>query len=130
MEAISITIRSATEADFSAINAIYNYFVPRSTCTYQYEEETLAGRMTWFQHHGGDFPVIVAVIDGEQAGSLALHARYGFTEVGRLREVGFKFGRWLDAVYMERMVAEETAATTRRPPIEGTRATKAQRMMT
>jgi phosphinothricin acetyltransferase len=47
---------------------------------------------------------LIAVIDREQPGSLALHAALGFAEAGRLREVGFKFDRWLDVVYMQRMV--------------------------
>jgi phosphinothricin acetyltransferase len=44
---------------------------------------------------------VIAVIDAEQAPSLALHARFGFQEVGRFREIGHKFGRWLDVVYLE-----------------------------
>jgi phosphinothricin acetyltransferase len=47
---------------------------------------------------------IIAVIDGDQAGSIALHARHGFVEAGRMRQVGFKFDRWLDVVHMQRMV--------------------------
>ena len=45
---------------------------------------------------------VVALLDADQAGSIELHRRAGFTEAGRLREVGFKFGRWLDVVYMQR----------------------------
>lgn len=48
-------------------------------------------------HHG-----IIAAISADQEPSLHLHARLGFTEVGRLREVGWKFSRWLDVVYMQR----------------------------
>ena len=44
---------------------------------------------------------IVALIDVEQKGSVAMHARAGFKEVGKLSEVGLKFGKWLDVVYME-----------------------------
>jgi phosphinothricin acetyltransferase len=47
---------------------------------------------------------IIAGIDAEQAGSLAIHARCGFEKVGHLKQVGFKFGRWLDVVYMERLL--------------------------
>ena len=47
---------------------------------------------------------ILALIDFEQRGSIALHEKLGFIEVGRLREVGFKFGRWLDVIYMQRML--------------------------
>ncbi|MGN6368433.1 MAG: GNAT family N-acetyltransferase [Phycisphaerae bacterium] len=45
--------------------------------------------------------VIVAAISADQEGSVGLHGREGFLEVGRLRGVGFKFGRWLDVVYMQ-----------------------------
>ena len=46
---------------------------------------------------------MIAVIgDSEQAASIALHARAGFYYVGTLPHVGFKFGRWLDTVLMQR----------------------------
>jgi phosphinothricin acetyltransferase len=48
------------------------------------------------------FRTIVAVVGGAEPASIALHARCGFREVGRLTAVGFKFGRWLDSVYMQR----------------------------
>jgi L-amino acid N-acyltransferase YncA len=48
------------------------------------------------------FRTMVAVIGGAEPASIALHARYGFAEVGRLTAVGFKFNRWLDSVYMQR----------------------------
>lgn len=48
------------------------------------------------------FQTIVAVIGGAEPASIGLHASLGFSEVGRLRGVGFKFGRWLDSVYMQR----------------------------
>lgn len=48
---------------------------------------------------------IIAGIDGEQTASVALHARFGFEKVGHLKAVGFKFGRWLDVIYMELRLA-------------------------
>src|SRR5215469_5254412 len=45
--------------------------------------------------------VIIAGIDGEQAASVALHTKFGFEKVGHLKKVGFKFGRWLDVIYMQ-----------------------------
>jgi len=46
---------------------------------------------------------MVAVIgDSANAGSIRLHARHGFREVGVLHSVGFKHGRWIDSVYMQR----------------------------
>jgi L-amino acid N-acyltransferase YncA len=44
---------------------------------------------------------IIAGIDADQPGSVALHAKFHFELVGHLKQVGFKFGRWLDVVYME-----------------------------
>jgi phosphinothricin acetyltransferase len=48
---------------------------------------------------------IIAGIDGEQAASVALHAKFQFEKVGHLKEVGFKFGRWLDVIYMQLRLA-------------------------
>jgi L-amino acid N-acyltransferase len=45
--------------------------------------------------------VIIAGIDGEQNASVALHAKFHFQKVGHLKHVGFKFGRWLDVIYMQ-----------------------------
>ncbi|MGI8605474.1 MAG: GNAT family N-acetyltransferase [Verrucomicrobiales bacterium] len=44
---------------------------------------------------------ILAGISADQAASLRLHSSLGFTEAARLQEVGFKFGRWLDVVYLQ-----------------------------
>jgi phosphinothricin acetyltransferase len=44
---------------------------------------------------------ILAAIDAQNEASLRLHASCGFEKVGHLKEVGYKFGRWLDVVYME-----------------------------
>jgi L-amino acid N-acyltransferase YncA len=46
--------------------------------------------------------VMIAGIDADNAASIGLHERLGFTVAGRFHEVGFKFGRWLDLVFMER----------------------------
>ncbi len=47
---------------------------------------------------------IIASIDAEQTASIALHAKFAFREVGHFKQVGFKFERWLDVVYMELML--------------------------
>ena len=61
--------------------------------------EDLIVRARALGHHA-----IIAGIDADQPGSIALHAKFGFVQVGRLKEVGFKFGRWLHVIYMQRMV--------------------------
>ncbi len=46
---------------------------------------------------------MIAVIgDSENMASIALHERLGFIRVGTLHAVGFKFGRWVDSVLMQR----------------------------
>lgn len=160
-------IRLATEDDLVAINDIYNYYVPRSTCTYQLELEPLEGRRAWFQqHHPESHPVIVAESDGQvvgwgslsrfhqragyartaeasvyirhdqhrrgigrllltdliqrarqagfhtiiggassdQTASIALQESLGFRRVGQLLQVGHKFDKWLDVVYLQLML--------------------------
>ena len=47
---------------------------------------------------------IVASISADQEASIGLHAAAGFIEVGRMRELGVKFGRWLDCVYMQKLL--------------------------
>jgi phosphinothricin acetyltransferase len=47
------------------------------------------------------FRAILAWIDADNEASLRLHAAHGFERVAHLREVGHKFGRWLDVVLME-----------------------------
>ena len=46
--------------------------------------------------------VMVAGIDAANTGSIRLHERLGFTQVGLLREVGRKFDRWLDLVFLQK----------------------------
>jgi L-amino acid N-acyltransferase YncA len=54
----------------------------------------------------GPWRQMVAIIaNGEETGSIALHARHGFRTVGKLEAVGFKHGRWLDTVFMQRALA-------------------------
>jgi phosphinothricin acetyltransferase len=163
-------IRLATADDLPAINDIYNYYVDRSTCTYQLVHETLADRQAWFADHPPDkYPVTVAEQEGvvvgwgslskfrpraayaptveasvyihhgfhrrglgrlllvdlieraraagfhsliggasaDQTASLALQDSLGFVRVAHLKEVGFKFGRWLDVIYSQLMLKDE-----------------------
>jgi L-amino acid N-acyltransferase YncA len=48
--------------------------------------------------------VMIAIIDADQAASIALHAAFGFATVGHMKELGFKFDRWLDVRYMQLML--------------------------
>jgi L-amino acid N-acyltransferase len=44
---------------------------------------------------------MIAAIDGSNTASVRFHERLGFVEVGRLPEIGTKFGRWLDLILLE-----------------------------
>jgi phosphinothricin acetyltransferase len=48
--------------------------------------------------------VMIAGIDADNAASILLHEKLGFERVGRLKEVGFKFGRWLDLELLQCML--------------------------
>jgi phosphinothricin acetyltransferase len=47
---------------------------------------------------------MVAGIEAGNATSIRLHRRFGFSEVARMPEIGFKFGRWLDLVLMQKIL--------------------------
>jgi L-amino acid N-acyltransferase YncA len=48
--------------------------------------------------------VIAVIADGGDPASAALHRACGFTEAGRLSGVGYKHGRWIDTVLLQRAV--------------------------
>ena len=50
----------------------------------------------------GGFHQMVAVITGGTGNSIALHRRFGFDLLGTFPRLGYKFGRWLDVVHMQR----------------------------
>ena len=58
------------------------------------------------------FRQMIGVIGGAEPASIRVHARCGFREVGRAYGVGWKHGRWLDNVYMQRALGKGS----REPP--------------
>ncbi len=52
----------------------------------------------------GGIHAMVGAIDADNEDSLRFHERMGFTEVARMPETGFKFGRWLDLVLVQRIL--------------------------
>jgi len=61
--------------------------------------ETLIPKAIALEKH-----VLIAGIDASNAISIRLHRRLGFEAVAHLREVGRKFDRWLDLVFMQRIL--------------------------
>jgi L-amino acid N-acyltransferase len=47
---------------------------------------------------------MVAGVDAANAASIRFHERLGFSTAGRLHQVGYKFDRWLDLVFLQRTI--------------------------
>ena len=54
--------------------------------------------------------MMAVVGDSGNLGSLALHRRHGFEVIGTARAIGYKFGRWLDVVYLQRALGDDADA--------------------
>ncbi len=52
--------------------------------------------------------MIAVIADSGTGASVALHRRFGFTDVGRLAAVGYKHDRWIDTVLMQRTLGPHT----------------------
>ena len=163
-------IRDASEADMTAILAIFNHEIATSTAVYMDAPTTLEERLAWWRGRVNDgFPVIVTEdatgvtgfgsfgefrgrpgyrftvehsvyvrsdrrgrglgaalvahlldrartmgkhvmvggVDAENLPSLQFHERLGFERVAHFKQVGFKFGRWLDLVFLQRTLSQE-----------------------
>jgi len=55
------------------------------------------------------YHAIVASIDATNDASIRLHRSFGFEEVAHFRQVGYKFGRWLDLKFLELLLADSPA---------------------
>jgi len=62
---------------------------------------------------GQDYHLLIGGIDSGNEVSIALHRKFGFEFAGRIREAGFKFGRWLDLDFYQLMLE------TPRRPVDG-----------
>jgi L-amino acid N-acyltransferase YncA len=62
----------------------------------------LLARLVTAAEEAGFRQMLAVIGDSAHAASVAVHARVGFSHVGTFRAVGFKHGRWLDTVLMQR----------------------------
>jgi phosphinothricin acetyltransferase len=51
-----------------------------------------------------DFHTVIGGIALPNEASVALHEKFGFRQAAHYREVGFKFGRWIDVGYWQRIL--------------------------
>jgi L-amino acid N-acyltransferase YncA len=71
------------------------------------------------------FRQMVAVIgDSGNAASIGLHAACGFMLIGALPSIGYKFGRWVDSVFMQRPLGEGSATLPTHDPVPVTTSAK------
>jgi phosphinothricin acetyltransferase len=70
----------------------------------------LLGRLIVEAERSGFRQMIAVIGDTANAGSVELHRAAGFRMVGTFENVGFKFGRWLDTVLMQRPLGEGAAS--------------------
>jgi phosphinothricin acetyltransferase len=69
-----------------------------------------------------DFRQIIAVIgDSANSGSIGVHTKAGFQMIGLHPDVGFKFGRWLDIVMMQRAIGGGGRTLPAADPAAGSR---------
>ena len=52
------------------------------------------------------FHVMIAGIDASNVKSIKFHENFGFKEVGRFNQIGYKFDKWLDLVFMQLFLKE------------------------
>ncbi len=64
--------------------------------------KALLGRMLDDAAEAGVKEVISVIADRGADASIQMHKSFGFTEVGRMGKVGFKFGRWLGTVLLQK----------------------------
>lgn len=64
--------------------------------------KALVERLIAVATEGGYRQMVAVIGNSENVGSIGVHASLGFQRVGVMRAVGWKFGRWLDLVIMQR----------------------------
>jgi phosphinothricin acetyltransferase len=52
-----------------------------------------------------EYHVLIGAIDSQNAVSVQLHKAFGFEHAGRIKQAGFKFGRWLDLDFYQLILA-------------------------
>lgn len=50
------------------------------------------------------YHVVVGCIDADNHASIAMHKKFGFAHCGTVKQAGFKFGRWLDAAFYQKLL--------------------------
>ena len=129
-------IRDAVQADFEQITAIYNEVLTNSTAIYNDRPASVSDRIAWVARaHRAALPrpccnrrrghlrlrqqagkhSMIAGVDSENTASLRFLERFGFERVGHLREVGYKFDRFLDLILLQYWITPRIASALKEP---------------
>jgi phosphinothricin acetyltransferase len=76
----------------------------------------LLQRLITESEQSGYRQMIAVVGDSANAGSIGVHTKCGFQMIGTHPNVGFKFGRWLDTVMMQRALGDGGSTLPADPP--------------
>lgn len=109
------------EADGVVLGYAYgNWFKPRPAYRFSVEDSiylapeaagkglgrALLAELLAALERGGVRKVMAVIGDSANAGSIGVHSALGFERVGVVQSCGWKFGRWLDIVMMQRSLGE------------------------
>lgn len=64
-----------------------------------------------------DMHTVIAGIDASNESSIRLHNGFGFEEVAHFKQVGYKFGRWLDLTFLQLLLPTPARPTSPPPPL-------------
>lgn len=119
------------ELDGKVVGFAYcNWFKPRPAYRYSAEDSvyvdhnlhakgigrTLLAELTTAAERAGVRKLIAVIGDANNLGSVGVHRSVGFTDVGVLKSCGWKFGRWLDVVMMEKSIGFGDSKPPELPP--------------
>jgi phosphinothricin acetyltransferase len=109
----------ATYGTFRAWPA-YKYSVEHSVYVHRDERGRGVGgalmRALFTAAERQELHTLIAGIDADNRASIAFHERLGFNHAGTVKQAGFKFGRWLDLAFYQRLLP------TPRHPVDGSAA--------
>lgn len=126
-----LSIRTASAEDAAGLLEIYRPYVEHTAITFEYEVPTVGEFEERITNTLKRYPYLVAEKDHEMVGyayvnvnanaciaypqiedeyltkdSVRFHEKLGYEMVGTFHQCGYKFGRWYDMVWMEKMIGE------------------------
>ena len=84
-------------SDIAAMTAIYQHNVLHSTASFEINPPSISDMTS---------QMMAVIGDSANIASIGLHSAQGFLHIGRAQEIGFKFGRRLDIVYVQRALQD------------------------